>query len=607
MPGIIPVSPKLAFANAAGGPLANGTLTVYLAGTTTLTPTWQDEGQTTLNTNPIVLDARGECLVWLDPTLNYKFLLKDDTGATIWTVDDINGVPTDASGITYTPAGGTAVATTVQSKLREQISIFDFMSAAQIADVVGGTSAIDVTVPWQNAIAYIQSLKNRPTLLVPPYKYRISSTLYITADSVAIFGLGMPSVARGDDSSSITRGPTLRYYGTGTALVIGIAPDVNGDFIYETNIQNLRIELDDNATSGMRVWHSAVCYFRNISIFGNKGANRYGLQVNGGISTIYEQIFINGQGQTSAMVATDFVNAGLRLELGFANDVATTTVFRRCYITSCNKGVLMNYRFDFEDCVFESNDVGVESVSYMVSNFHRCWWEANVTRDIVFSGGADGDTAIISDSNINSGSRQTFFSIGNGCQQIAIRGCQIASNNANPVLFLTGTTVVRTSSPVGLLTLDNNRFATNTIFGGTEGSTSSGYPLVQNNNQKLVVYRFVQKAITSGFTGLMDTGEGIAGDAYLLSRAGNAVAIYAWYTGSIGAGNYSFEPKINGTNIASLVLAGLTTEPVFHPCDPMRNTFATGDSLTLGLTTSGFSGGDFIVEVHVLHGGNGRP
>jgi hypothetical protein len=89
MAGAPPVSPKVQFTSSTGAPLANGSVTVYLAGTTTLTDTWQDKDLETLNTNPITLDARGEALVWLDTTKTYKFLLKNAGGQTQWTVDNI--------------------------------------------------------------------------------------------------------------------------------------------------------------------------------------------------------------------------------------------------------------------------------------------------------------------------------------------------------------------------------------------------------------------------------------------------------------------------------------------------------------------------------------
>jgi hypothetical protein len=490
-----------------------------------------------------------------------------------------------------------------------EINVFDFMSAAQIADITSGTGAVRCDVQIQACIDAVQAMKNRPTIVFPVGKYRLEAGLVISVDCMSLFGLGMPSIARGDDSSSTTRGPTLRYYGTGTALKIGIAPDVNGDFIYETNIQNLRIEVDNTTSCAMRVWHSAVGYFKNISIFGNKG-NNIGLFVNAGISNIYEQIFINGQGQTPGANTSEYLGAGMRLTLGFGNDLATTTIFRRCYITSCNRGVLMDYRYDFEDTVFESCAVGVESISYMVSNFTRCWWEANVTRDVVFSSGADGDTAIFRDCLINSLNRQAFFSTGAGVQQVMFSGCQIVTGNANPELFLTGVDIVRSSSPAGLLTLNNNRFATNTILGGIEGSSRASFPLVQNNDQKLCVYRFIQKAITSGFTGTMDTSDAIAGDAFVMPRRGNLVAANVWYTGSLGGGSWSIETKVNGTNVAGLSFPTVpvyTTEPEFVMCDPMKYEVAATNALTLNLTTSGFSGGDFIVEVYVLHGSSGRP
>lgn len=91
MAGVAPVSPKRQFVDAIGRPLAGGYVDVYLAGTTTRTNTWQDRGMTALNQNPIHLDARGECLMWLDPALTYKWVVKNAAGVSQYTADDLVG------------------------------------------------------------------------------------------------------------------------------------------------------------------------------------------------------------------------------------------------------------------------------------------------------------------------------------------------------------------------------------------------------------------------------------------------------------------------------------------------------------------------------------
>lgn len=79
-----------AFAND-GFPLAYGKLTTYAAGTTTKIPSYTDSTQTTQNTNPITLNFRGECALWLDPTKSYKLALTDSFGNPVpgWPVDGI--------------------------------------------------------------------------------------------------------------------------------------------------------------------------------------------------------------------------------------------------------------------------------------------------------------------------------------------------------------------------------------------------------------------------------------------------------------------------------------------------------------------------------------
>lgn len=73
-------------------PLVGGLLYTYIAGTSTPCPTYTDSTGATANTNPIVLNSRGEANVWLTPRQAYKFVLQDATFNTIWTVDQINAI-----------------------------------------------------------------------------------------------------------------------------------------------------------------------------------------------------------------------------------------------------------------------------------------------------------------------------------------------------------------------------------------------------------------------------------------------------------------------------------------------------------------------------------
>lgn len=82
--------PHITFVDASGGPCASCTLQSFLAGTSTPTPTYTDSTGTSVNTNPIILDAAGGANIWL-ANLAYKLILKDATGTVIWTVDNVKG------------------------------------------------------------------------------------------------------------------------------------------------------------------------------------------------------------------------------------------------------------------------------------------------------------------------------------------------------------------------------------------------------------------------------------------------------------------------------------------------------------------------------------
>ena len=73
-----------------GKPLVGGKLYTYAAGTTNIQKlAYKDAGFTTQHTNPIILDSRGEALVYWSG--NYKIVATYPSGRKIWTVDNVNG------------------------------------------------------------------------------------------------------------------------------------------------------------------------------------------------------------------------------------------------------------------------------------------------------------------------------------------------------------------------------------------------------------------------------------------------------------------------------------------------------------------------------------
>ena len=91
---VLTPQPKMQFTTAAGVPLSGGKVYTYIAGTTTPQATFTDYSGATPNTNPVILDSRGEANIWLGGAL-YKFKLTDANDVEIWVVDYISA-PTSA-------------------------------------------------------------------------------------------------------------------------------------------------------------------------------------------------------------------------------------------------------------------------------------------------------------------------------------------------------------------------------------------------------------------------------------------------------------------------------------------------------------------------------
>lgn len=274
--------------SANGVPMVGGTLTVYVAGTTTPTNTWQDSELTIANTNPISLDARGECVLWLDPAVVYKFVLKNAQGVIQWTQDNIsnpaalaNSLRADlaassgASLVGYMPAGTGAVATDVQAVLRETVSINRFKNAAAIAG------------NWTTAFAALKAhaIANKSIVDIPAGTYVLdSATDLAAADTEWRFAPG--AILKLSDTQATTS--FITFSNPVNQRVIGLRVDANRAvqnaalfgqdncavlMVGPTNCDFDSIEIISSPAKGFALVSAAAGFSRNTTITNFQGAN----------------------------------------------------------------------------------------------------------------------------------------------------------------------------------------------------------------------------------------------------------------------------------------------------------------------------------------------
>ena len=132
------------FTTTAGAPLIGGKVYTYAAGTTTPLASYTDNTGATANTNPVILDTRGEAAIWLSPA-SYKFVLKDSNDVTIWTSDNLGGLNISPA-FTGVPTAPTATGGTNTT----QIATTAFVQLSATASIPVGCIVL-----WSGSVATI--------------------------------------------------------------------------------------------------------------------------------------------------------------------------------------------------------------------------------------------------------------------------------------------------------------------------------------------------------------------------------------------------------------------------------------------------------------------
>lgn len=222
--------------------LSGGKLFTYAAGTTTNQATYTSSFGSTAHTNPIILDSAGRVPggeIWLTEGVTYKFVLKNSTDVLIGTYDNVYGIssltlPISSSSITYLPAGGGAVATTVQDKLRQWVSVIDFG-----ADPTGLT---------ESTTAFTNALATSRFVYIPSGTYLVDQ-INITQVGTRLFTAGMSVTLQQKNTVNRYDSPIINVKVSdvfiGDMKFIGNIATDTGEFNHCINIAGIGSEIRD--------------------------------------------------------------------------------------------------------------------------------------------------------------------------------------------------------------------------------------------------------------------------------------------------------------------------------------------------------------------------
>jgi hypothetical protein len=208
------------FPDANGNPLAGGKVYAYIAGTTTLQATYSNQSGTE-NTNPIILDASGFCSLWLDPTLAYKFVVKDSNDVTQYTVDQVT-----SAGLTGAP-GWNSTSSYDEGSIVADASGAGLLYVSRSDNNVG--NALSNVTYWRMFMGAVRTITSSDAATISDDLIRSNST----AGAVTVT---LPACA----TTAIGKRITVKDVGTGgfTTSVRGAGTDtVDGDVTYATALR----------------------------------------------------------------------------------------------------------------------------------------------------------------------------------------------------------------------------------------------------------------------------------------------------------------------------------------------------------------------------------
>lgn len=216
-----------------------------------------------------------------DPTIPVgadSVLLGLDSTGSLTTYERTSGDTAAASGLTFLQVGTGAVGRTVESKLRDVVSVKDCGAVGDGA--TDDTAAINVAISIAQALVASRFM-NGVTVFFPRGAYKITSTLLITSSNVTLAGES--------PSSAMLYAPSANFdlvHFDGSSLAL-----------YSVGVRNLRIYTPGNTTAGchIRARRCINSMFDSVQCIGWYD----GIISDGCAKTYYNNIILSQQNRTN--------------------------------------------------------------------------------------------------------------------------------------------------------------------------------------------------------------------------------------------------------------------------------------------------------------------
>ena len=213
---------------------AGGKLEFYETDLTTPKNTWSDKALTTLNSNPVIMDAAGRTLtdVWGDG--EYGVVCKDALDNVLWTRNNVQGGAGDP---------GLEIPTPLQADefLTNDGSILSWQPVRQVPDPAGHAGQVLYS---DGSLAFFGALPNIPTL--PADGIADTTSSIRVGDQLIQWGSDTVPASGGPESSKAVTFPTA--FGA-TPTFIGFQMGLGGTLYVMTNVN---AQANTGFTAGIR-------------------------------------------------------------------------------------------------------------------------------------------------------------------------------------------------------------------------------------------------------------------------------------------------------------------------------------------------------------------